>query len=91
MPIRELRVSRSQGGKVVINAIAIKGIKDFPSNQITKIQEIHLMYQILNFLPLKGLLVIDGQEFLPLGSRILFSPSPLDENHIFCTKFVIAF
>ena len=43
MPIRELRVSRSQGGKVVKNAIAIKGIKDFPSNQITKIQEIHLM------------------------------------------------
>ena len=24
-----------------------------------------------------------GQEFLPLGSRILFSPSPLGENPIF--------
>ena len=27
-----------------------------------------------------------GQEFLPLGSRILFSPSPLGENPIFITK-----
>ena len=27
-----------------------------------------------------------GQEFLPLGSRILFSPSPLGENPIFITS-----